>query len=158
MFRADQPIANDLDMWFRIAYQWPKIGFISKPIAIYHMTIPGSISQKNKRWKILRELVERHLELAAEHDRLEAFEFHAARMVKSWIRSMIFENRPEEVNQLINRFGGLLTKHFKMFVRILMVSPTTTANLCHMSSRIVRALNLRRQIIRRPPKHHSDRR
>jgi len=151
MFRLGQLMANDLDMWFRIAYRWPVIGFISRPLAIYHMTVPQSISQKYKQFEITRDLIKRHLKLAAEYSRLDAFKPCMSRMVTSWIRRLLFENRPGHIRELMAEFDELLTRSFKIIIRLLLIFPRATAVTCHMISRVVRALHLRRQVMRQPP-------
>lgn len=150
MFRPGQLLANDIDLWFRIAYQWPRIGFISRPLAIYHMTVPQSITKKYQKQQRLRELVGRHLKLSADYGRREAFEHCAGHMVTGWIRGLIFENRPEDIGVLTEEFGELLGRRFRMLIRFLMISPKTTAIICHLISKVVRALGLRRQAVHRP--------
>jgi glycosyltransferase involved in cell wall biosynthesis len=149
-FRPGQLMANDLDMWFRIAYRWPRFGYISKPLAIYHLNIPKSISQKYDRLEILIELYKRHLELAAEYDHSESFKPCVRHMVSSWVRGMLFENRPEEIRKLLKEFGYLLSFQFRAVVGLLIIFPKVTAGVCHTISKIVRALNLRKAIVRRP--------
>ena len=150
MFRVGQVRSNDTDMWLRIAYRWPKIGYISEPLAIYHLSIPQSITHKHKQIQIRRTLFERHLKLAAEHGRLEAFKQSAGRSVTSWIRAMLFSNQPEEIRGLMDQFGEMLTKRFKIIIRLLLIWPWGTALVCHAISRVVRALRLRRKVMRRP--------
>lgn len=150
MFRPGQLMANDLDMWFRIAFKWPRFGYISKPLAIYHLNISQSVSQKYERLEILSGLYKRHLKLAAEHGRSEAFEPCVRHMVSSWIRGLIFENKPTEIRRLLEEFEELLTFRFKTIIRLLLICPSATAMICHFISRIIRALNLRKTIVRRP--------
>ncbi len=152
MFRPGQLMANDLDMWFRIAYRFPAIGYIAEPLAIYHMTVPQSISQKYRQFEIKRDLFKRHLKLSAEHNRLDAFEPCVRRAITSWIRAMLFENKPRQIRELIAEFGELLTLRFKIIVRALLIFPRATAVTCHAISKVVRALNLRKNVMRRPAK------
>ena len=73
LFRPNQPRMNDEDMWFRIAYRYPKVGYLAEPLAVYHQGTPDSVVKKHNRPDIVIELIGRHLKLAAEHGRLEAF-------------------------------------------------------------------------------------
>ncbi len=150
LFRPGQLMANDLDLWYRIAYRWPRIGFISQPLATYHMVIPQSISDKHKQTEHLVEFTKRHLELSAEFGRDDAYKSFAEHAVTSWIRGLIFENKPADIRRLLEEFGELLTFRFKAIIRLLLIWPGTTAMICHFISRIVRALNLRKTIMRRP--------
>lgn len=152
MFRPGQLMANDLDMWWRIAYRWGQIGFISEPLAIYHMTIPQSITQKYNRLDIRRELIKRHLKLAEEQGRLDVFKPCMAKMVTSWIRTVLFENRPRDIRIIMDDFDELLTARFKTIIGLLLIFPPVTARLCHTISRVVRVLHLSRGVMRRPGK------
>jgi len=131
LFRVGQLMANDLDMWFRIAYRRPVIGFIPKPLAIYHMTVSQSISQKYRQFEIKRDLFRRHLKLAAEHNRLDVFKICVGRAVTSWIRGLLFENRPGHIRELMAEFDKLLTRRFKMIIGALLIFPRATAVICH---------------------------
>lgn len=157
MFRLGQLMANDLDMWLRIAYRWPAIGYIAEPLAIYHMTVSQSISHKYRQFEIKRDLFRRHLKLAAEHNRLDALEPWVGSSVTSWIRAMLFENRPQQIGELIAEFGALLSLRFKIIVRALLLFPRATAITCHAISRVVRVLSLRKNVMRRPqPPQKTD--
>jgi len=150
MFQTDLYIAEDTDLWFRIACRRPRIGFVAEPLAIYHMTTAQSLMQKHRRLKFQTDLIKSHLTLAAEYGRLDAFKPCVVRAVSSHIRGLLFENRPSEIRRLLDRFGELLTRRFKIIIRLLLIFPRATAILCHGISKVVRALNLRREAVRRP--------
>ena len=157
MFRTGQLLANDLDMWFRIAYRHWRLGFIPEPLAVYHLSIPHSITETHKNIDLLCDLIERHLHLSREHGRSSAFIPCASQMVCSWIRGMLFENDPETITKLLNKFGSLIRPRFRMVVRTLIIFPGLTARVCHWISHIVRFFNLRRQVIRRPVRSRKQR-
>ena len=48
LFRVGQMWAQDYDLFFRIAYKWPVIGYIPQPLSINHFGRVGSITQNNK--------------------------------------------------------------------------------------------------------------
>jgi glycosyltransferase involved in cell wall biosynthesis len=149
-FRVGQHVGEDTDLWFRIAYRWPSIGYINQPLAIYHMNVTESLTQKKDWLKFVSEMLKRHLKLAAEYGRLDAYKPFATYAVTSWIRGLIFENKPAEIRRLLGEFEELLTFRFKTIVRLLLICPGATAMICHFISRIVRTLNLRKKIMRRP--------
>jgi hypothetical protein len=116
-----------------------------------------SITKKFTSMDIRADLLARHIKLAAEHNRLDALTPAAAHMVTSWIRALFFYNRPEQVKRMMNEFGHLLTKRFRLLTQILMLSPSLTASSCHLMSKIVRRLSLRKRIISRPQKPRTNR-
>jgi GT2 family glycosyltransferase len=155
MFQPGLHIAEDTDLWFRIACRWSRIGFIPEPLAIYHMTTAGSLMQKHRSLKFQSDLVSRHVAFAAECGRLDAFGPCVGRSVSSHIRGLLFENRPAEIRELTEKFGELLTRRFKTVVRLLLIFPRITAVTCHVISKIVRTLHLRHEVMRRPGKIHK---
>jgi glycosyltransferase involved in cell wall biosynthesis len=150
MFRAGLNIAEDTDLWFRIACRRPRIGYVAEPLAVYHMNTAASLMQRHKELKFQSELVTGQMEFAAGQGRLEAFEPCVARAVSAHIRGLLFENRPDQINDLMERFGRLLTLRFKAVVGLMLVFPRATAIILHMISKIVRAFNLRKEAVRRP--------
>jgi len=152
LFQENLRISEDIDMWWRIGYRWPKVGYVAEPLAIYHMPKQGGLTDefKHKNLQIHIDLLEQHLKSAAEYHQLEQFESLASYLVTSWIRGMLFENNAEGIQNLLERFGYLVKPGFRVVVRLLIVWPGLTAGICHAISRVVRFLKLRRQIIRRP--------
>lgn len=150
MFQPELHIAEDTDLWFRIACRRPQIGYVTEPLAVYHMTTASSLMQKHRRLRFQSGLIEQQLQFASEHGRLDAFKPYVGRAVSSYIRGLLFENRPDEIRRLLDRFGELLTRRFKIIIRLLLVFPRATAILCHCISKVVRTLNLRKQAVRRP--------
>jgi glycosyltransferase involved in cell wall biosynthesis len=152
LFRKEQVRANDLDMWWRLAFRYPEIGYAAKPLAIYHMGTPDSIAQGYFPAELYCELINRHRVLAAEYGRCDVFERFASVIIRRWMRAMLFDARGKDIREMMNRFKELLPAYYRMTMQMLTAFPKTTAGGCHLISRIVRALNLRRKIVRRPSK------
>ncbi len=148
LFRPGQLRGNDYDMWWRIAYRYPKIGYLAEPLAVYHLDVEGSIIRKYKDGDISRDLIQRHLELAQQHGRADDFRPCAIYLLRRWMRSMLFEARGREVRAMIRQFDELLPGWYKAFMRLFAAFPRTTAAGCCMISRIVRLLGLRKRLVR----------
>lgn len=157
MFDENQPFAEDLDMWWRITYYRPNVGFVAEPLSVYHMARPGALSQSpsSSSIVILSELIQKHRKLACEHGQSEQFDLLASRMVTSWIRSLLFQNNPKLISEFMATFNDLLSLRFKAMVRLLILCPGATAVVCHAISRIVRTLNLRKKVFRQPRKQEQ---
>ena len=148
LFRPGQLRANDYDMWWRIAYRWPKIGYLAEPLAVYHLDVEGSIIRRHKDGAISRDLIQRHLELARQHGRVDDFRPCATYLLRRWMRSMLFDEQPREIRAMIRQFGDLLPAAYKALMWILTAFPKTTAAGCRLISRIVRLLGLRKRLVR----------
>lgn len=150
LFRVGQLKANDIDMWFRVAYLWPKLGYIRRPLAIYHMDVTESISIKYKHLLYYCDFIDLHLKLAEEHGCMEKFEPCAAVQLQGWIRTLLFSARDEEIRNILSRYSDLFPLYYKVFIRMLTIFPKATAIGCHMISRLIRFLHLRRRVLRPP--------
>lgn len=154
-FREDCNVAEDIDLWWRIACQYPKIGYIAEPLAVYHLVRKASLTGTFGQMNIdtLCRVLSDSIREAEKHNHLAEFEPIISALVTSWIRALLFENRPDDIRRLIDRFGQYLARHFKIMIKLLLVFPALTAATCHLISRIVRALGLRKRIVRKPSKN-----
>lgn len=152
LFPVGLPIAEDIDMWLRVAYLHPKVGFVPEPLAIYHLRIPGSGLQINVKQHNGIKFMERHFELARLHGREEVFTPAAAFAMQLWIRSMLFDARKDEIRQMLRQFPQAFTLVYRRLIYSLTIFPRVTAALLHLLSKIIRILKLRRRITRPPQK------
>lgn len=154
LFRRELPFAEDTDLWFRMAMRWPQIGFIPQPVAVYHLQRPGSLmdfTQSAKRLEVICDIVERSLTLAKEHNRMDKFAPCGGFLLRRTIRSSLFEYASARlVQDMLKRFDPLFSTGYKTFIRILTRFPRATAFVLHLTSGIVRTLNLRRRVVRPP--------
>ena len=152
MFDESLSYGEDPDMWWRIAYHWPCFGYVSDPLAIYHLTRPSSLSEntKEKQIQILTKQLQKHLALAEEYGQIENFKPLASFLVKSWIRGLLFANQPELIRVVMENFGYLLPFHFRILGLAAMEFPSGTAKVCHIISRCIRTMGIRKQVQRRP--------
>ena len=142
-FAENQKRAQDVDMWFRIAYRWPKIGYVNEPLAIYHRGVEGSITKTHTHSKIIGDLVSRHLKLSAEQGKLADFQPCGCKMLQGWMREVIQQQqRSEEVLDLVKRFKDILPFRFKNEMRLRARHPKLAPYCLGFSSRA-------KQIIRR---------
>jgi len=141
MFRVGQLLANDLDMWWRIGYLRPKIGYSPETLAVYHSHIPGSITKKFTDPKLLIELLERHLKLAGEYGRAEQFRYCGEHFLQYWIHQYLFDERIEHIREMIVRFDKVLPSFYKSILRLLTISPVATSTflpLLRQANKILR--------------------
>ena len=148
LFRPGQLRGNDYDMWWRIAYRWPKIGCLAEPSAIYHLDVEGSIIRKHTDSSISCELIARHLELADKQGRLDDFRPCAIYLLKRWMRGMLFEEQGPGIRQMLKQFGYLLSAPYKALMWTLTIFPKMTAIACRTIGRVIRLLGLRKQLVR----------
>jgi glycosyltransferase involved in cell wall biosynthesis len=142
LFRPGQPRMNDEDMWFRIAYRYPKVGYLNEPLAVYHRGVPGSIVKKHNHPEIVIELIKRHVTLAKEQNRLDAFRSVARSITKMWIHWSWEDERAFQIRLLLKELGFLLPKRYKLAVYTLTIFPGLTLVLMPLLRKINKILKL----------------
>jgi glycosyltransferase involved in cell wall biosynthesis len=143
LFRPGQLRFNDEDMWWRIAYQHPRIGYISKPLAIYHMHVPDSVTKKYAVPESLNQLIDNHIKIATEHGKLEQFKPCAENMLRYWIHLYWFDERIMHIREMVVRFGRVLPPFYKLALWLLTIWPRATLACMPALSRINKLLHLR---------------
>ncbi len=114
MFWPGQKRINDIDMWYRIAYIQPRIGFLFEPLAVNHRDVAGSIVKRHTDWHFIDDFLTRHFELAKSARRVEAFQRCAKVDLSYWMRILMNNGQGHGIRQLIRRFGNLLVPSFRM--------------------------------------------
>ena len=151
-FNTELRTAEDLDLWWRIAYRWPRIGYVSRALVVYHLNVSGSLTQEPRPLSVFGDLVARHIDLAKEQGRLKEFEPFAAGQLRKWMRGALFDKRGVTVRATLKRFSAMQPFGYKVVMYILTIRPELTRGVCRMLSRVVRFLRLRRGAVRAPRK------
>ncbi len=152
LFDTERSLGEDIELWFKIAFEFPAIGFNAEPIAIYNMDTAGSLTTKDFSENDYIDFIKSLTQTAAEHGRVKAFKPIVSEVTSLRIRSLLFENKPDEIHLLISELGDLLNPAFKLLVSTLMICPGLTASACHLISKVVRKLKLRNPVIPPPKK------
>ncbi len=139
-------LGEDLDLWLRIAYLYPQMGFVVEPLAVYHLGVQGSLASRRWRTEDEAAFIERHLELAAKYNRLQEFEPYATVRVRAWLRSSMFDERINDIRPFMAKFGKLLGRWYRCKIWLLTVWPALTMRVCKMLSRLVRMAGVKRKL------------
>jgi glycosyltransferase involved in cell wall biosynthesis len=108
LFREGLAFHEDHDMWWRIAYRWPRIGYLPQPLAIYYHNRPGSLTNKilrTQQMEVLYELLDRHLRMAEHYGRLSALRTRLGCYL-AWISDKLFEEKQyKHILKILHRYG-----------------------------------------------------
>ncbi len=154
-FQHGLTYSEDIDMWMRMAMTFPKIGFVKEPIAVYYLDRPGSLmhdTPKQEQIDTNLKLIDDLLKLAQNAGSLELFKPCATFMLKRWIRGMLFYNSGNNIRNILEKYSDLLSVGYISLMKLLTISPATTACCCHLISKALRMFNLRRRVVTLPPK------
>ena len=67
LFQPGLVHGEDNDMWFRIAFSYPQVGYVNQPLALYYEGVPGSITTIQRSLDITAEQIQHLLKLAEEN-------------------------------------------------------------------------------------------
>ena len=114
MFEPGMKRAQDTDLWFRIAYQFPQVGYIAEPLAIYHQDTPGSSIKVNDRADFAIALIDRHMELSSRHGRQDAFRWCAIVKLQMQLRHYLKKRGGrQQARILLCYYKALLSGRFR---------------------------------------------
>ncbi len=150
LFMPDLRVAEDIDLWWKIAYRHPQIGYIAEPLAVYHVSSPDSLTKKAADVGLFAGFIRRHLQLAAQYGRAGVVRPALASMLRLWIRGLLFEGRGRDIRTLLNEFWALVPAWYRCWMGLMTVCPAMTAWCCRLISRVVRAFGLRRRVVAAP--------
>jgi glycosyltransferase involved in cell wall biosynthesis len=150
LFPVHLRITEDIDLWWRIAYRYPQIGYIPQPLAVYYLATPQSGSRQYTDVSLYSHFIRSHLDLAGHFGRTAALKPVLNKTLRLWIRGMLFEARGRDIRRLLNECSTLYPAWYRMSMTLLTVFPSLTAAACRGISRVVRVLNLRRRVVAPP--------
>ena len=150
LFREGEQRYEDTDMFLRIAYRHPQIGYLRRPLAIHHLDVEGSITRRYRQFDLLYAMIERHLEMSKQFGRGDGFRRCARWMLQSTMRGMLFEARSDDIRHILRRFRNLISLRYRIAMRTLTIWPAATAAACHTISGFARAARLRKTVTARP--------
>ena len=155
LFRTEQKIANDLDMWFRIAHRYPMIGYSPIPASVYYLEVAGSISKRLCTIEEFTDLLNRNLEYAKEAGNLPNFQRHKGWQVPARIRASMFDDRCCDARAFARDFKEYIPAKKYYVIMVLTIMPRLTMHVLRAISKVVRKTGLRKKAIR-PPKRLND--
>jgi glycosyltransferase involved in cell wall biosynthesis len=150
LFREGEQRYEDTDMFLRVAYRYPKIGYLKRPLAIHHLEVEGSITRRYHQIEFLYAMIERHLVMSRGFGRDDDFRRCARWMLQSNMRGMLFEARGDDIREILSRFRDIISLRYRVTMSILSIWPAGSAAACHFISKMVRSLRRTDRVIAGP--------
>ncbi len=141
LFKTSLPVAEDIDMWFEIAHEAPRIGLTSTP-TVYHKLRPDSLCSTHvERAELLLGLLKRHLNIAAGNgeENLRLFKPSASKITNWIVHHATLENNAKILREIFRHYSWLL-KDNAPFLKIIVTIPGA---LCFYSWLLKRRLAFR---------------
>lgn len=150
LFDPALKIAEDIELWWKIAYRHPTIGYAAEPLAVYHLGTPKSLNKNKMQGSFYAGLISRHLTLAEQFNRLDGFRPLAAHLLRGWMRSMLFTAQAGDIRLILKEHHGLFPMWYRLWMRLLTTFPNAVAAGCLALSKIIRRFSLRRRVVLPP--------
>ena len=145
--------AADLDMWWRVAYRFPRIGCLPQPLAILHIDVQDISSTRlrmlTKRGTEARKLIARHLELAAAQGMLEEFEPLARKTLRSRLETTIYRGYRDDSRMIVKQFPTLFPWYWRVATYLLTIFPGATSGILKFMAYLRYRLGLEKGVSRR---------
>jgi glycosyltransferase involved in cell wall biosynthesis len=143
----------DQDMWWRITYKFPRIGYISRPLSIVHLEAPTlttvKLSLEDKRGEDIRKLTTRHLELAKAANMSEEFRPLAAKVLREALLEMLYRGFGADARKTVSQFSNLFAWYWRLGTYLLTIFPNASAAILQTAVYLAHKLGLEREVSRR---------
>jgi glycosyltransferase involved in cell wall biosynthesis len=145
-------LCADYDMWWRIAYDFPRIGYLPQPLGIMHLDALDVVAARyhlaGKRGDDARRLVERHLKLAQEKGMLRELTPLAKKVLRKSLATNIFHGLKADARATIRQFPTLLPLPLRLAALAMTTFPKTTSAILRTLLSLAYRLNLRQDVSR----------
>ena len=120
-FQEGLTSGEDLDLWLRIAYRYPKIGYVNRPLALYSWKRPGSLAERpiTERLNIVFNMLDRQIELASQNGQRQNLKKLINKMLNQHLYYLYHHNTSQDIRQLVAAYSRLFSFRQKAAIRII---------------------------------------
>jgi len=152
-FEPGRAAGEDFDMWCRIAFHYPRVGFISSPLVTVHLDvdIPFFTTRRlaTKSGANARQLIAKQLDLARQFGKLDSFKPYARMLLKQRLFEAIYWGYREEPRAIVRQFKNLFPAYLRLGTYLLTAFPKLTSTSARALSFLAHRLGLERRVTRR---------
>jgi glycosyltransferase involved in cell wall biosynthesis len=144
---------QDLDLWWRIAYRYPAIGYVAEPLTVNHLDVEISeLSRQrldSKRGEDAMMLLSRHVVLAKQEGAFERFRPYVRKRLHKKVLSMVYHGFKKEVREMMSVFSEFFPWYWQTGIYTITIFPKVTAGLLRGASYLSYRLGFDKQVTRR---------
>lgn len=152
----------DQDMWWRIAYLYPQIGYSAKPLATLYIDPQDIVSTRlrleTKRGGDTRKLVSKHLKLAEEYNCSRTFVPYAKKLIRKRVIVALYHGFKSDTLAFVKEFPEFFAGIERVLVYLLLIFPELTSFCLKSAARLAKLIGLDRSVSRRWVKVESEKR
>jgi len=144
---------EDSDMWCRIAFIYPKFGFIPEPLTIAHLDAQDPLLVKiridNKGGIYFNKMIKNLFPVAEKYNCLSEYTTFARFFLRGTLIEAIFYGLKEEARNTVNQYKNLFPWYWRTGTYLLTIFPSLTVKLLRTSAYIVYIAKRKRLVNRR---------
>jgi len=152
LFDSCWALCADFDMWWRITYRFPRIGYVPQPLGIMHLDALGVAASRyhlaGKSGDDARRLVEKHLKLAETNGMLAEFTPLAQKVLRKSLATNVFHGLKTDARATIRQFSALLPWRLRVAASLATVFPKPTSALLRAIVYLAYRLGIKRDVSR----------
>jgi glycosyltransferase involved in cell wall biosynthesis len=114
LFSEDVKQSEDTELWFKIAFRAPELGYVREPVMVVRDVNESSLTKSRPDAEIPHRIVNRLLDEAELFDMRERFVPCAAAIVKWWIILLISAREGSEARRLLGEFAYLFGRRYRI--------------------------------------------
>jgi glycosyltransferase involved in cell wall biosynthesis len=144
---------DDLDLWWRITYRYPKIGYVPEPMVVVHLDVEVTASTKtrleHKRGPRAGGFISKHLKLAREQGSLDVFHPYIGKCLRKQLITTSSHGLKSDARRIAKDFREFFPWHWRFGTYVLTVFPKLTSIASKMLAYMRYKLGLEKQVNRR---------
>ena len=153
MFDTSFVRAEDSDMWCRIAFEYPKFGYIPHPLSRFHLDVPNRVlqirRQQHKDGKLFRKMVSAHLPIAKAKGCVYEYEKYATWIIRNSLLQTIYHGFKNDARETVDMFGFLFPRYVTWGTYAATVFPNLTAKAARIAMYAYHPAKKEKRITRR---------
>ncbi len=153
VFETSWPLAADFDMWWRIAYRHPEIGYIPRPLATMHLgdldTAGSRRHMRGKKGDEARRLIRKHLKLSEREGARDRFNPMARKVLRKSLATTIYHGFKTDARETVRDFAEFFNWYERAGTYLLTVCPRLTVALARGAACFAHRAGVERQVSRR---------
>jgi len=130
--------AADIDMWWRIAYSFPKFGYVPEPLAIVHLDadVPASrrYRSQTKRGADARKLIAKHEELARSRGMLAHFAPLARKSLQRSLLTTLYHGYKDDARAIVKQFSRYFPWYWRAATYVLTICPKVSSTILQFAA------------------------
>lgn len=144
---------EDSDMWCRIAFKYPKFGFIPEPLVTAYLDAQDPLLVKiridNKGGLYFHRMIKNLFPIAEKNDCLPEYTAYARLFLRRTLIQAIYYGLKNEARNTVKKFKNLFPWYWQIGTYVLTIFPKLTSRLLRVLAYIVYVAKRKRLVNRR---------